>query len=109
MTGWLRGSCSPDVVESFPQSAGFGGWDCSSQRKDAIMAQSTLPIIETNVVRLSGSALVRNQTVKRLREYGYSDIYISMQMEVFDALGLDAAIFMNSSVPGRQVVEVFRP
>lgn len=73
------------------------------------MAQSTLPIIETNVVRLSGSALVRNQTVKRLREYGYSDIYISMQMEVFDALGLDAAIFMNSSVPGRQVVEVFRP
>ncbi|EXJ50551.1 hypothetical protein [Microbacterium sp. MRS-1] len=73
------------------------------------MAKSAHPIIETNVVRLSGSALVRNQTVKRLREYGYSDEYISMQMNVFDFLGADSTYFMNSSVPGRQVVEVFRP
>jgi hypothetical protein len=73
------------------------------------MATSAHPILEKNIVRLSGSSLVRNQTVKRLQQYGYSDEYISLQMNMFDILGVDSVVFMNSSVPGRQVVEVFRP
>lgn len=73
------------------------------------MAKSTPTHTETNIVRLSGSHVVRTQTVKRLKKYGYSDEYISYQMAFFDMFEADAAIFMNSSVPGRQVVEVFRP
>lgn len=74
------------------------------------MAQSaTIPNIEENVVRLSGSRAVRNQTVKTLRQLGYGKDFVTEMMAWFDTGIPDDLVFYNSNFPERKPAIVSRP